>query len=42
MVRFQGDVTPEEAATGLAQRIEALTLENSGSFYHANGDSLPW
>ena len=42
MVKFAGDVTPEKAAQGLAERIDRLTLENSGSFWHANGDSLPW
>lgn len=42
MVKFSGDVTPEQAAAGLAQRIDELTLDNSGCFRHANGDSLPW
>lgn len=42
MVDFGGLITPEEAAAGLADRIEALTLENSGSFWHSNGDELPW
>jgi len=27
---------------GLLARIDALTLENSGSFWHANGEVLPW
>ena len=39
---YQGQYTPEEAAAGLAKRIEALTLENSGSFVHAQGEILPW
>lgn len=42
MVNFGGLITPEEAAAGLAQRIEELTLENSGSFWHSNGEELPW
>ena len=42
MVKFSGDVTPEESAAGLAQRIEELTPETSGCFRHANGDPLPW
>ncbi len=42
MVKFSGDVTPEESAQGLAKQIEALTLEDSGCFRHANGDHLPW
>ncbi len=43
MVNFnpQG-ISPAEAVRGLLDRIEALTLENSGSFWHANGEVLPW
>ena len=42
MVNFGGLITPEESVAGLAERIEALSLENSGSFWHSNGDELPW
>ncbi|WFE70625.1 SDR family oxidoreductase [Halomonas sp. M1] len=42
MVNFGGLISPEEAALGIAARIEALTLENSGGFWHSNGESLPW
>ncbi|TDB05000.1 SDR family oxidoreductase [Halomonas marinisediminis] len=42
MVNFGGMISAEEAATGIAQRIEALTLENSGGFWHSNGETLPW
>lgn len=42
MVSFSGLITPEESAAGLAERIAALNLENSGSFWHCNGDELPW
>lgn len=42
MVGFNGDLTPVEAASGLAQRIEELNLDNSGSFWHSNGELLPW
>jgi NAD(P)-dependent dehydrogenase (short-subunit alcohol dehydrogenase family) len=42
MVNFSGLITPQESATGLAERIEALNLENSGSFWHCNGEELPW
>lgn len=42
MVNFAGLITPQESATGLAARIEALDLENSGSFWHCNGEELPW
>ncbi len=42
MVGFSGHITPAEAARGLAGRIEGLTLENTGSFWHSNGETLPW
>lgn len=42
MVGGQGDVSPDEAAERLAQRIEQLSLENTGTFWHAKGDALPW
>lgn len=42
MVNFGGQISPEEAAAGIAARIEALSLENSGSFWHSNGEALPW
>jgi len=42
LVNFGGLITPEEAAAGLAERIEGLNLENSGSFWHSNGEELPW
>ena len=37
-----GHIDPEEAAAGLIQRIEELSLETTGSFRHANGEDLPW
>ncbi|WP_430462076.1 SDR family oxidoreductase [Thalassolituus sp. LLYu03] len=42
MVGFNGDITPAEAAAGLAARIDELTLENTGGFWHSNGQALPW
>ncbi|WNK19293.1 SDR family oxidoreductase [Halomonas piscis] len=42
MVKFGGMISAEEAAAGIARRIEALTLENSGGFWHSNGEVLPW
>lgn len=41
MTNFSG-VSPEESAAGLIQRIDSLSSEGSGSFWHANGDRLPW
>jgi NAD(P)-dependent dehydrogenase (short-subunit alcohol dehydrogenase family) len=42
MVGFNGHISPEQAASDLAQRIEELTLDNTGSFWHSNGEALPW
>ncbi|RAP26983.1 short-chain dehydrogenase [Candidatus Marinamargulisbacteria bacterium SCGC AG-343-D04] len=42
MTGFTGHSSPVEAATLLKQRIEALSMENSGVFFHANGEQLPW
>ncbi len=33
---------PGETATKLIARIEGLNLDNSGTFWHANGEELPW
>jgi NAD(P)-dependent dehydrogenase (short-subunit alcohol dehydrogenase family) len=35
-------ITPTEAVKGLLARIDELTLENSGTFWHSNGEVLPW
>src|SRR6187399_2258008 len=37
-----GQVEPLDAARGLLARLEELTLETSGGFWHANGQRLPW
>lgn len=37
-----GGITPEESVQGLLARIDELTLENTGTFWHANGEVLPW
>jgi NAD(P)-dependent dehydrogenase (short-subunit alcohol dehydrogenase family) len=42
MVGGGGDVEPEEAAAGLLARLDALTMETSGGFWHAKGQPLPW
>lgn len=42
MVGGQGDITAAQAAERLVQRIDELNLDNSGSFWHSNGDILPW
>ena len=35
-------ITPQESAEGLINRIDDLSLETSGGFWHAEGYSLPW
>ena len=42
MTRQNGLVDAPESAAGLIARIDALTLETSGSFWHMKGDLLPW
>ena len=42
MTGHQGLVDPPESAAGLIVRIDELTLETSGGFWHANGERLPW
>jgi hypothetical protein len=42
MVGGAGDITPREAAERLAARIDALELATSGTFWHSNGEILPW
>ena len=42
MVGGTGDVTPEQAAARLVERLDSLTLEDTGTFWHANGEPLPW
>lgn len=37
-----GYVAPDEAASGLIRRMDELTLEDTGRFWHANGEELPW
>ncbi|MBN1379577.1 MAG: SDR family oxidoreductase [Gammaproteobacteria bacterium] len=42
MVSFAGDISAEEAAKRLVKRIDELNLDNSGTFWHTNGEVLPW
>jgi len=35
-------IQPNESVKGLIQRIDELTLENTGNFWHSNGEVLPW
>lgn len=42
MVNFGGDISAAESAKRLSKRIAELNLQNSGGFWHSNGDKLPW
>ncbi|WP_107667869.1 SDR family oxidoreductase [Cyanothece sp. BG0011] len=35
-------ITPEQSVKGLIARIDQLNLENTGTFWHSNGEVLPW
>ncbi len=35
-------ITPKMSVQGLLARIDQLTLENTGTFWHSNGEILPW
>ena len=38
----RGNDDPPVAAKGILARIDELTAEHSGKFFHANGQELPW
>ena len=42
MVGAHGQVEPADAARDLLARVDELTLETTGGFWHANGQRLPW
>ena len=35
-------ITTEESVRGLLKRIDSLDKNNTGTFWHANGEILPW
>ena len=35
-------ITTEESVKGLLARIDELNMENTGTFWHSNGEVLPW
>ena len=41
MTGYRG-ISVEESAHGLLDRIDALTLASSGTFWHSDGSVLPW
>lgn len=42
MVGFNGLITVDESVAGLVELIDKLNADNSGCFYHQNGELLPW
>lgn len=43
MTGGRGNVEPADAAAGIVERIDKdLTLQTSGTFWHQNGEELPW
>jgi NAD(P)-dependent dehydrogenase (short-subunit alcohol dehydrogenase family) len=42
MTNHDGLIDPPESAQGLIARLDELTLDSSGTFWHANGERLPW
>ena len=42
MVGGHGDISADVSAERLVQRIEELNIGNSGTFWHSNGEVLPW
>jgi NAD(P)-dependent dehydrogenase (short-subunit alcohol dehydrogenase family) len=42
MTEGSGNVAPDDAAAQLVDRIDALSLDTTGTFWHANGQVLPW
>lgn len=42
MTGNNGLIDADESAAGLIERIDELTLETSGGFWHTNGERLPW
>ncbi|MBO85848.1 MAG: short-chain dehydrogenase [Deltaproteobacteria bacterium] len=42
MTRGKGYVDTGHSATGLIARLDALSLESTGRFWHADGPELPW
>ncbi len=42
MTGHSGQVDAETSARGLIARMDELTLSTTGTFWHAQGDPLPW
>lgn len=42
MTGNSGYIEADEAAEGLIKRMDELDLERTGTFWHSNGEELPW
>ncbi|MGB2247423.1 MAG: SDR family oxidoreductase [Alcanivorax sediminis] len=42
MTGHSGNLTTEQAAANLIERMDALTMDNTGTFWHSDGTVLPW
>ncbi len=42
MTGQSGLIDADESVAGLLQRIDELNLDNTGTFWHTNGEILPW
>ncbi|MAF83076.1 MAG: SDR family oxidoreductase [Gammaproteobacteria bacterium] len=42
MTGQSGLIDTDESVDGMLERIDELNLSNSGSFWHTNGELLPW
>ena len=42
MTGGHGNISPEAAARGLILRLDELNMDNTGTFWHADGQQLPW
>lgn len=42
MTDHQGNISTKESAQGILSVVEGLNADNSGSFWHSNGEELPW
>ncbi len=42
MTGYGGLIDTTESVSGLLERMKELNLENTGGFWHTNGEQLPW
>ncbi len=42
MTGHQGHITPKESAAGLIKILDEKTIDQTGTFWHVNGEALPW